>query len=222
MLEKDIFKRCNPCYDKLLSYGFKYNGDNKYIFEKLIIDDTFLIKIFVDNSSVVGKVVDLDAECEYTNFRIENNGVFAGKVRNKFEELLIDIRDNCFEKKLFISNQANRIGLLIKEKYGDFPYYEWESTPDTGVFKNAITNKWYAIIMNVKRSKLSVGDDLVDVLNVKIDPSKIVELLNFIGYYPAYHMNKKYWISIILDESISDGDILNLIDESYFYSSIKK
>ena len=34
-------------------------------------------------------------------------------------------------------------------------------------------------------------------------------------FYKAYHMNKKKWISIILDETLSDEDIFKYIDESY-------
>ena len=222
MIENDIFKRFSPCEDKLLSYGFDVI-DGVYIFKKYIIDNSFLIIISIINSCVKGKVLDLDTDCEYTNFRIESNcGNFAGDIKKLFVDLLIDIRDKCFDSKMFVSNQANRIGNLIKEKYDDFPFYEWDSTPNTGVFKNKNTGKWYGIIMNVKRSKLSLGDELVDVLNVKIAPDKIENLLHKNGCYLAYHMNKKYWISIILDETISDIDIMNLIDESYVYSSKKK
>ena len=39
--------------------------------------------------------------------------------------------------------------------------------------------------------------------------------------YPAYHMNKKNWVSIILDESLSNDEIFNLIDISYNNSNIK-
>ena len=32
---------------------------------------------------------------------------------------------------------------------------------------------------------------------------------------PAYHMNKRHWISVILDGSMSDEEILPLIEDSY-------
>lgn len=35
------------------------------------------------------------------------------------------------------------------------------------------------------------------------------------GIYPTYHMNKEYWISILLDGTISKEKIQELIDESY-------
>ena len=32
---------------------------------------------------------------------------------------------------------------------------------------------------------------------------------------PGYHMNKRHWISVILDGSMSDDEILPLIEDSY-------
>ena len=31
------------------------------------------------------------------------------------------------------------------------------------------------------------------------------------GYYPAFHMNKKCWVSIILEDALSDEEIQNRI-----------
>ena len=35
------------------------------------------------------------------------------------------------------------------------------------------------------------------------------------GIYDAYHMNKKSWVSIILNDTVSDELIIKLIDNSY-------
>ena len=32
---------------------------------------------------------------------------------------------------------------------------------------------------------------------------------------PGYHMNKRHWISVILDGSMDDNEILPLIEDSY-------
>jgi predicted DNA-binding protein (MmcQ/YjbR family) len=69
--------------------------------------------------------------------------------------------------------------------------------------------------MNVHISKLDKGSGKIEVLNVKIDENKIPELIKQKGYYEAYHMNKKYWISIILNDTLLDKNIISLIDESY-------
>lgn len=222
MIEDEIFKRYLLDYSKLSKYGFVFKN-NFWILEKKILNNSFLITIRIIEEKVYGTVVDLDTDFEYTAFRVNDSvGEFSSKVRDLFIDILMDIREKCFNIKMFVSNQANRIGKLIYDKYGDLPYYEWESTPDTGVFKHNVTKKWYGIVMNVKRDKLSSGEDYVDVLNVKIDEKKVKELLQEDYFYPAYHMNKKHWISIILDNSVDDKEIIDLIAESYSYASNNK
>lgn len=53
-------------------------------------------------------------------------------------------------------------------------------------------------------------------VNLKCDPEKAVELRErYESVTPGYHMNKKYWNTIIFDNSIPDGEIFSWIDESY-------
>ena len=60
--------------------------------------------------------------------------------------------------------------------------------------------KWFGIIMQVPYSKFGRNDDsLTDVINVKLKPEEICELIKFDGYELAYHMNKKSWLSIVLN-----------------------
>lgn len=67
--------------------------------------------------------------------------------------------------------------------------------------------------MDIPFNKIDKNKEgLIEVINVKIDPN--VKLPN-IGIYPAYHMNKKSWISIVLDDTLSDDLISELIDNSY-------
>lgn len=56
---------------------------------------------------------------------------------------------------------------------------------------------------------------LIEVINVKINPNDKDNLLKIEGAYEAYHMNKKSWISIILDDTLSDDLISELIDNNY-------
>ena len=43
----------------------------------------------------------------------------------------------------------------------------------------------------------------------------IKELIKNNGFYKAYHMNKKSWISVILDNTLDNEIIYSLIDQSY-------
>ena len=73
--------------------------------------------------------------------------------------------------------------------------------------------------MNIPRSKLGEkSNNIVEIINLKIDKDKIQKLLLKNGYYPAWHMNKKLWISISLDETLQDKDIIKHIEESYAYT----
>ena len=56
---------------------------------------------------------------------------------------------------------------------------------------------------------------LIEVINVKINPNDKDNLLKIEGIYEAYHMNKKSWISIILNDTLSDDLVSELIDNSY-------
>lgn len=77
-------------------------------------------------------------------------------------------------------------------------------------------NKWYGVVIEVTEKRLGLnGDKIVDVLNVKCDPILIGPLRQQKGYYPAYHMNKESWISILLDDSVPLEEIKGLIDLSY-------
>ena len=53
-------------------------------------------------------------------------------------------------------------------------------------------------------------------INLKVDPEKGVELRErYPAVQPAYHMNKKHWITVGVDGSIPDKLIAQWIDESY-------
>ena len=214
-IESEIFKKSKVIINKLVKYGFKKEKDN-YVYETLFFNDSFKAIIKVNNDGKAsGKVFDIESNEEYLGLRIEGLSGFASKVKEEYINILNDIKNNCFEGKYFIFDQSNRITKYIKDKYNNDPEFLWDKYDDTGVFRNSNSGKWYGIIMNVDISKLDKGSGEIEVLNVKIDENKIPELIKQKGYYEAYHMNKKYWISIILNDTLSDEDIISLIDESF-------
>ena len=205
---------------KSQKYGSKKEG-NIYKYSKNIMNNTFKIDIEITEAGVVtGKIYDLSFEEEYTNFRIEDSvGPFVGKVREEFKNLLNDIKDKCFVSEPFLYNQSNKIAKMIKEKYGDEPEFEWEKSPGFATFKNKKSKKWYGIIMNIDKSKLDKKlSGEVEIINVKLEQSEIENLVKQEGFYLAYHMNKKNWITIVLDNTVSNQKVMELIDKSYSYT----
>ena len=219
MIEEEIFSKYKVDLDKLVKYGF-IKKDNIYKYSKNIMNDKFRVDIIYDNK-INGSIYDINLEEEYTNFRIKDMiGEFVSNIREEYKSILIDIRDKCFSKEYFISNQANRITNEIIRIYKDYPEYPWEgSNSPHGVFKN--NDKWYALIMEINKNKIVKNEDkIINVLNIKLDEGKIQELIKNKGYYEAYHMNKKSWISIILDDTLKDEEIIELIMESHIYTEL--
>jgi predicted DNA-binding protein (MmcQ/YjbR family) len=53
-------------------------------------------------------------------------------------------------------------------------------------------------------------------INLKADPEQVVALQEqFSAVLPGYHMNKKHWISVMMDGTIKDSLICQWIDDSY-------
>lgn len=102
-----------------------------------------------------------------------------------------------------------------KERYGTDPEYLWEKYPDNAVLRNSRNRKWYAAVLPVRRSAIGLeGDSRIDVLNVKCSPLVREILIGEGKAVPAYHMNKRLWISVILD-NVTRQELWGVLDESY-------
>ena len=100
------------------------------------------------------------------------------------------------------------------QQYGTEPDYPWND--NNAVLRHLNSKKWYGVVLEVNRRKLGLeGDSIVDVLNVKCDPIMIGSLRLQDGFFPAYHMNKDTWLSILLDRPDLDESINILLDLSY-------
>lgn len=207
----------NSTYDenKLIDYGFIRDNEN-YIYNKHIINNSFLIIITI-NKTIDVKIIDLNFNEEYTNHKIDTmNGEFVNKIRDEYNNILIDIKNKCYKENNFIFNQTNRINDYIKSKLKIEPEFPWDKTPQDATYKNKKNKKWFAIIMNINMNKIDNKEDKnIEIINLKLDPIIINGLLKEEGYYPAYHMNKKNWITIILNDKVKDEIIFYLINESY-------
>lgn len=52
-------------------------------------------------------------------------------------------------------------------------------------------------------------------MNVKAKPKIIDDLVDNASFFRAYHMSKKHWLTIKLDESVNLKTLKKLVDESY-------
>ena len=89
--------------------------------------------------------------------------------------------------------------------YGTSPDYPFEGDFETAVFRHSGSRKWYAIVMRVSRRKFGFdSDEIIDVVNLKLPTEMFGSFGASDGVYPAYHMNKLHWVSVLLPDSPDD------------------
>ena len=219
-IEEKIFARKRFDVVRMKNAGFvQVDGGRRLTFD--LMDGDFEAQLFVcDDGEVRGRVIDRMNGEEYAPLRIEHTlSAYVAAVRAAYEEKLEKIAADCCTEVLFVSDQANRVASLIEKEFGVLPDFPFDEPPHekSGVFRHADTRKWFALVMNVRRGVLTKDRDerRIDVVNLKTDPLQIDRRTSAPGIYPAYHMSHKTWITVTLDETLSDGAVMELIAESF-------
>ena len=114
-----------------------------------------------------------------------------------------------------------------KGAFGAEADYPFEKDFETAVLRHRDNRKWFALVMRVPRRKLggkqagadgaearggfcggapgeAPGGEVVDVVNLKLPTELFGSFGAAEGVYPAYHMNKLHWISVLLAEAPTD------------------
>ena len=202
-------------YDKLLSYGFK-GDNNRYIYNKKICDDTFLVEIIISNKEKYSRVIDLSLNEEYILVDTDSTSGYIKEVKEEYEKIINDIIDKRTINNMFNGSISKEVLKYIKDKYGDNEEYLWEKFPDTAAIRNRKNNKWYAVIMVIEESKLGIdSDNIVEVIDLKYYKESVHSIIDYKQIFTGYHMNKSSWITIKLDGSMKTKEIYKLIDISY-------
>ena len=216
----EIFKAYQFNSKKAKEYGFIEN-QGVWTFSSTILQGDFLMIVTVEDGVLALQVYDQETDDLYPQVHMESmRGTFVGSVREACLAVLYGIRKACFEVQEFLCPQTKRIMALVQEKYGNQLEYLWEKSPDTAVLRHEDNQKWYAILMRIPWDRLDKGrEGLVEAVNLKHD--QVADLLSQNGIYPAFHMNKRYWISLPLDNTLTDEKVLELFDRSWFLTSKK-
>ncbi len=148
------------------------------------------------------------------------NGAFVGQIRSEVQAIIDEIRESCFDTQ---DIRKKYVDFLQKEFYvsGDKPW------SDEGDFTSSVyrcpNGKWFALVMQIKFKSLGFeSDETVWAVNLKADAEKIPELTDKKSIFPAYHMNKKYWITVLLTAVTDFKRLCELTRRSYELVSAKK
>ena len=91
------------------------------------------------------------------------------------------------------------------DTYCTSPDYPFDEDFETAVLRHGDNRKWYAIVMRVSRRKFGFdSDEVIDVINLKLPTEMFGSFGAADGVYPAYHMNKLHWISVLLPDAPDD------------------
>ena len=91
------------------------------------------------------------------------------------------------------------------DTYATTPDYPFDDWMESAVLRHADSRKWYAIVMRVSRRKFGFdSDEMIDVVNLKLPTEMFGSFGASDGVYPAYHMNKLHWISVLLPDAPDD------------------
>lgn len=102
------------------------------------------------------------------------------------------------------------------DTYSTNPDYPWSDSPNYAILRHSDNKKWYGAIMDISSDKIGLeGDKIIDMINLKCDPLMIGSLVKDDGIFPAYHMNKNHWITVLLDGSLDMEKVCALLDMSF-------
>ena len=115
----------------------------------------------------------------------------------------------------------------IKTTYPAVTDTPFENDFDSVVCRVKHNGKWFALFMSVPGEKFNYRNALfennkkLDVVNVKCPVDMNDSFVDYLSVFPAYHMNKTHWVSVVLQKA-EEKTIKILVDMSFNSVSAKK
>ena len=109
--------------------------------------------------------------------------------------------------------QAQQIFDYAANQYATQPEYLWEKYPEYAILRHGnAKGKWYALIGKIRKTKLGLQEEgETDFINLKCPPDMVSILRQSPNFLPAYHMNKIYWLTIVLDHGVEIEEIFKVV-----------
>ncbi len=201
----------------LMAYGFEKTASG-YRFSQLFCDNAFRAEVEIGRDGHFrARCIDCETEDVYMPIYIHGHGgTFVATVRAEYLKILSSISEACGDKLPFLKAQTNRLASLFFEKFGESADFPFKNDEVDGVFRNAENRKWYALVMRLTRGKVEKtdSDEIIEVISFKASAEDHAFLLKKRGFLPAYHMGKSTWLTVILDDTVDDAEILKYIEKS--------
>ena len=222
-MTEDVFRFKTPNPQKCKLYGFR-EEDGALLYETEILDGQFLLRVEIAGGAVKTSLTDTATGEPYTLHLVEEAaGAFVGSVREAYTAKLAEIALRCCDFEIFRAPQTKRLIAHIAEVYGDAPEYLWEKFPDNAAVRRRDNGKWYAAILTAERKKLGLaGEGKAEILDVRMPPAELDAVADGKKYLRGYHMNKKHWATVVLDDTLPDGEVFGRVANSYALAAKEK
>lgn len=213
---EEFTKRKKPIPEKLTAYGFEKEG-NMFRYSREIRDGEFTLTLEIGKDGAIGtELIEKETGEEYVLYKTNASGAYVGGIRAAIGEVVGDVTGKCYETSVFRTEQAQMLREFVRETYGDELEFLWTQFPDNAVWRRKDNRKWYGAILTVEGRKVGLESERIEeIVDLRMDPKEAEEILSRANYYPGWHMNKKSWYTLILDGSISDGELKERLGESY-------
>ena len=209
-----IFRSAKIQKDSLQAAGFTTSDDNNYEMSVPVSNGAFNaeISLAISDQTLIVQLFDSATGEKYALFDMPSHGAFVASLREEVQKIIDDIKAKCFE----INDLKDDYIAWIKSKFGVEPDYPWpDDAPYSFVFR-CLNEKWFALVMRIKYRQLGLtGDENVWVVNMKAEQDNIPNLVDHKSIFPAWHMNKKHWITILLTAATDFNKLCELTEKSY-------
>ena len=206
-------EKYNLTEEQLTKFGFLRDSVGLYL-NKDILNNEFRVEIRVVEETFVIEVYDNNFKEIYPLFSVDSAvGEIVTNVRNEVELIIKEILELSDNTEAIY----NEIIKYIKKKYSSTMVKPFRSNPNIKAFVTD-KNKWYALILDVEYNKLNKDSSIeskVKIINLKYNTDHIPKIINERNIFPSYHMSKKHWISVVMDNNMDLNYLMQLIDISY-------
>lgn len=201
--------------ERLLAYGFQKDKDG-YLLERDFRLGNFKAQVRLRDGELHFQLIDKDTGDNCPLIHSSQGGAFLTPLKEEMEMLIKDILKKCSVYH-YETSQANRIYSLLEKEFGISFVYLWEKYPSFAVLRNE-NGKWFALMAEIEGRKVHRDEERIVLLNVR---NKDVDPFMTIGVVPAYHMNKRTWVSLMLNDTLTDEFILDKVRKSLALSRRK-
>lgn len=202
---------------KATSFGFQREANN-YVYVTGIMDGQFKLTVTInDKERLSTQLLELANNNEYRlHLDPAATGSFVNSVKNEFNDVISSIVTECFDTDIFKTAQAKEVIQYLKETYHTSLEFLWKKFPEYAIVRRPDNKKWYALLMIVDGDKIGLkSNKKIEILDLRIEGDQLENIIDNQKFFPGYHMSKKSWYTVYLNETIPNNELFDLIDKSY-------